>query len=94
MCGGGPFDLQKGQWTDDTSMGLCLAESLIHCGGFDAADQMNRYVRWLQHGHLSSTGRCFDIGGTTRAALEVFVETQNPMAGSSHPRTARSATGR
>jgi ADP-ribosyl-[dinitrogen reductase] hydrolase len=88
MCGGGPFDQQKGQWTDDTSMALCLAESLIQCGGFDAADQMNRYVRWWQNGHLSSTGSCFDIGGTTRAALEVFQETENPMAGSSHPRTA------
>ena len=29
MIGGGPFRLQPGQWTDDTSMALCLAESLI-----------------------------------------------------------------
>ena len=29
MIGGGPFLLKPGQWTDDTSMALCLAESLI-----------------------------------------------------------------
>lgn len=46
MLGGGPFELQAGQWTDDTSMALCLAASLIHCQGFDAIDQMNRYVNW------------------------------------------------
>jgi ADP-ribosyl-[dinitrogen reductase] hydrolase len=46
MVGGGPFDLEPGQWTDDTSMALCLAASLVHCQGFDARDQMNRYCNW------------------------------------------------
>ena len=58
MVGGGPFRLQPGQWTDDTSMALCLATSLLECGGFDAADQMQRYVRWWREGYLSSTGSC------------------------------------
>jgi ADP-ribosyl-[dinitrogen reductase] hydrolase len=31
IVGGGPFHLNKGQWTDDTSMALCLAESLVTC---------------------------------------------------------------
>ncbi|NIJ80059.1 ADP-ribosylglycohydrolase family protein [Xanthomonas cannabis] len=44
MRGGGPFALQAGQWTDDTSMALCLAHSLLHRQGFDAADQMNRFA--------------------------------------------------
>ena len=35
MQGGGPFCLNLGQWTDDSSMALCLAESLIDCGGVD-----------------------------------------------------------
>src|SRR5262245_1557060 len=69
MIGGGPFELKPGQWTDDTSMALCLAESLVECKGFDPTDQMERYVRWFRKGHLSSVGRCFDIGGTTCAAL-------------------------
>ncbi len=46
MVGGGPFRLAPGQWTDDTSMAVCLAQSLLHRGGFDAQDQMNRYVNW------------------------------------------------
>ena len=29
IVGGGPFRLKRGQWTDDTSMALCLTESLI-----------------------------------------------------------------
>src|SRR5690348_11419095 len=68
MVGGGPFELLPGQWTDDTSMALCLAESLLHCGGHDPRDQMQRYVRWWREGHLSSTGRCFDIGRTVASA--------------------------
>jgi ADP-ribosyl-[dinitrogen reductase] hydrolase len=58
MIGGGPHRLQPGEWTDDTSMALCLAESLVECGGFDATDQMRRYVRWYREGYLSSTGSC------------------------------------
>ena len=62
MVGGGPFNLRPGEWTDDTSMALCLAESLLESHGFDPADQMKRYVMWMDHGHLSSNGVCFDIG--------------------------------
>ena len=82
MVGGGPFRLKPGQWTDDTSMGLCLAESLIVCGGFDARDQMERYVRWWKDGYMSSNGTCFDIGNTVSAALSQFQRTDEPMAGS------------
>jgi ADP-ribosyl-[dinitrogen reductase] hydrolase len=46
MTGGGPFRLRPGEWTDDTSMALCLAESLVERGEFDPRDQMERYVRW------------------------------------------------
>jgi ADP-ribosyl-[dinitrogen reductase] hydrolase len=88
MVGGGPFGLDPGQWTDDTSMALCLAESLIERNGFDAEDQMKRYVRWYREGHLSSTGVCFDIGNTIRGALHEFEVTGNPYAGSTHPRSA------
>lgn len=35
MIGGGPFNLKPGQWTDDTSMALCLADSLIEKQDFD-----------------------------------------------------------
>jgi len=81
MVGGGPFRLIAGQWTDDTSMALCLAESLIIRRTFDPRDQMERYVRWRRDGHLSSTGRCFDIGNTCSAALTAFERTGEPFSG-------------
>ena len=88
MVGGGPFDLQPGQWTDDTSMALCLATSLVESGEFDPGDQMTRYVRWWCEGYLSSTGACFDIGNTIRSALSRFKETREPFAGSLDPYSA------
>ena len=88
MVGGGPFHLAPGQWTDDTSMALCLAESLLECNGFDPLDQIRRYVRWYRTGYLSSTGQCFDIGNTVRRALEAFERTGVAHAGSSDPNSA------
>ncbi|HUA88213.1 MAG TPA: ADP-ribosylglycohydrolase family protein [Steroidobacteraceae bacterium] len=68
MIGGGPFDLPRGAWSDDTAMALCLAESLLESGGFEARDQVERYRRWQSQGHLSATGQCVGItAGTTRA---------------------------
>ena len=88
MVGGGPFRLHPGEWTDDTSMALCLAESLLERRGFDPVDQMDRYVRWRSHGHLSSNGRCFDIGNTVADALRRFEATGDPWAGSTDPHSA------
>lgn len=81
MMGGGPFRLKAGQWTDDTSMALCLATSLLECQGFDANDQMQRYCRWQNEGYLSSNGRCFDIGITVNRALHAYQKDGNPYAG-------------
>lgn len=88
MVGGGPFRLPVGAWTDDTSMMLCLAESLMVCGGFDATDQMQRYVRWQDDGYFSVTGRCFDIGSTVLGSLNRFRRNGNPFAGDPHPMSA------
>ena len=87
MVGGGPFDLLPGQWTDDTSMALCLANSLLE-KGFDLHDQMQRYRRWQIEGYMSSNGRCFDIGNVTSSALSRFQRSGNPVAGSTDPDTA------
>ncbi len=75
LVGGGPFSLPAGAWTDDTSMALCLAESLVDCGHLDPADQLRRYLLWWDHGYLSSNGRCFDIGTTTSRQLDRFRRT-------------------
>ena len=87
MAGGGPFGLEPGQFTDDTSMALCLAASLID-NGFDLQDQMERYTRWANEGYMSSNGRCFDIGIATRGALQRFKRNGNPQAGSTDPNSA------
>lgn len=88
MVGGGPFGLKVGQWTDDTSMALCLATSLIERGCFDPKDQMERYSKWYHNGYLSSTGTCFDIGMTVNGALARFDRTGEPFSGSTDPRSA------
>jgi ADP-ribosylglycohydrolase len=83
LVGGGPFRLAPGEWTDDTSMALSLAASLVARRGFDATDQCERYVRWWRDGEMSVTGRCFDIGVTTARALGAFEHTLDPMSGPS-----------
>jgi len=69
---GGPFQLPIGHWTDDTSLALLTAESLYVREGFDPSDLLTRYRRWYRQGYLSSTGQAFDIGETTREAIEAF----------------------
>jgi len=88
MIGGGPFGLAAGEWTDDTSMALCLATSMVETGRFDPMDQMFRYWQWAEGGYLSSNGRCFDIGNTVATALRRYRNTGNPFAGSTDPRSA------
>ena len=69
-------------------MALCLASSLTERGGFNARDQMERYVRWWLEGYWSSTGHCFDIGNTTSVALSRFQKTGDPFAGSTDSHAA------
>lgn len=88
MTGGGPFGLNPGEWTDDTSMALCLAASLVNKQGFDPVDQMNRYCNWARVGYMSSNGRCFDIGVTVSRALDRYLKNGNPFAGDIDPDTA------
>src|SRR3954469_13669829 len=68
---GGPHRLNAGEWTDDTSMALALADSIAHAG-WDLDDQARRYCEWRRTGKYSVNGRCFDIGIQTSAALTRF----------------------
>lgn len=88
MVGGGALNVVPGQWTDDTSMALCLAESLVERRGFDPIDQLERYLRWFREGYMSSTGHCFDIGSTVASALRRFERTREPYCGSTDPMSA------
>jgi ADP-ribosylglycohydrolase len=85
LLGGGPFDLPRGAWSDDTAMALCLAESLLESEGFDARDQVARYTRWQQEGHLSATGQCVGITAGTARALAVAQWRRQAFSGSHDP---------
>jgi ADP-ribosylglycohydrolase len=71
---GGPHGLEPGEWTDDTSMALALADSIAEVG-WDLTDQAERYVAWWRTGAYSVNGRVFDIGVTTSAVLTRFLQT-------------------
>ena len=85
---GGPHGLAPGEWTDDTSMALALADSIASVG-WDLNDQARRYVAWWQRGDYSVTGRCFDIGITTRVALSRFLQCHDArQSGDPSPRAS------
>lgn len=88
MVGGGAYHLEPGQWTDDTAMAMCLAESLAASEAFDPMDQMRRYLSWYRNGYWSARPHCFDIGQTTEHAIVQFERTRNPWSGPTHPITA------
>lgn len=65
------FGLLAGCFTDDTSMALCLAHSLVDNNGqTNTADQVQKYIAWWKRGYQSSTGYCFDIGISTMGSLD------------------------
>jgi ADP-ribosyl-[dinitrogen reductase] hydrolase len=85
MLGGGPFDLPRGGWSDDTAMTLCLADSLLACEGFDARDQMERYRQWQQEGYLTATGQCVGITASTTRAIAMSQWRRQAFSGSHDP---------
>jgi len=85
LLGGGPFDLPRGAWSDDTAMALCLAESLVESNGFDPRDQVDRYTRWQSQGYLSATGQCVGITASTARALAMAQWRRQPFSGSHDP---------
>lgn len=89
IVGGGKFGLPAGKWTDDTSMVLCLADSLLtHRGELDQDDLMTRFYHWWGSGYNSSMSSCVDIGNTVRSSLLRYAQTGNPAAGPVEPTMA------
>jgi len=68
---GGPYGLEAGEWTDDTSLALALADSIASVG-WDLDDQIKRYLAWWRRGEYSVNGRAFGIGIGTSAALRRY----------------------
>lgn len=48
------FELRQGQWTDDTSMALCLADSLLVHGRYHGGDARVRWHMWWTHGYCNA----------------------------------------
>lgn len=63
----GTHDQPAGTWSDDTSMALCLMDSLTH--GLNYEDMMERFLRWAETGYMTAHGEVFDMGLATRSAL-------------------------
>ena len=79
MRAGGTHGLPAGAWTDDTSMALCLADSLLEKQGYDSNDVMLKYNRWYNDGYRSSIGVCFDIGQQIYLAITQFLSDENKL---------------
>ena len=88
LTGGGKFQLKAGEWTDDTSMALCLASSLIEKQTFDPEDQMQKYLKWAEKGYLSCKDYCFGMGKTIFQALLRYKKISIPYSGNSDPKSA------
>ena len=88
FVGGGHFKLKPGEFTDDTSLALCLAESLSRCKGFDAKDQMETYWKWFADGHLSVGDKAIGVGQTTMRAILTYKRTGEPFSTITNPRSA------
>lgn len=81
FCGGGFHHIEPGEWTDDTALAMCLAESLIARHGFEPADAMDRIRQWWRAGYWSCREAAFGIGSTTQAAIEYYEAEGAPYAG-------------
>ncbi len=88
---GGEFNLKAGQWTDDTSLMLCVLTSLLEKKEYDLKDQMEKFMKWWKEGYLSSTGVCFDIGNTTKASLMRYENTGKIFSGNESDKASNGA---
>jgi len=90
---GGPFHLPLGYWTDDTSMALCLADSLLEKEGYDSYDVMEKYRQWRDEGYRSSVGSCFDIGNQVSGAIYEFAHSASPVISIEKHRSTSAGNG-
>lgn len=69
LLGGGPYDLPRGSWTDDTALAILVARSLLERGICDPLDQLARFKNWQRSGEGSATGECLGITASVSRAL-------------------------
>lgn len=89
IIGGGVFDLPKGGWTDDTSMSLAVADSLLSSKGFNPTQIQDNFLAWRDEDKFSYDRGCFDIGITTYEAISRYAQDKsNPFVGSTEVMSA------
>ena len=74
ITGFGTHNQPPGTWSDDSSMTLATLESLGRLKKIDLYDMMRNFCRWLYEGEFTAYGKVFDVGGTTRRAIERYAE--------------------
>lgn len=75
--GYGTYAVPEGTWSDDTSMTIATLDSLA--GGVDYHDVMERFCNWMNNAQYTATGVFFDIGITTRNALNRYLQGLEPL---------------
>ena len=66
----------KGTWSDDTSLMLCLAESMVE--GLDINKLSQKFIAWKNDNLWTPHGWVFDIGIGTRIAIERLEDGMSP----------------
>lgn len=77
MIGYGTHSQPEGTWSDDSSLMLCLVESLIK--GYNLQDVANKFIQWFQKGYMTPHGTVFDIGRTTSRAIRKLIDGVSPL---------------
>lgn len=77
MCGYGTYNQPAGTWSDDTSMTLCLLDSLSN--GLDYTDIMQKFLSWLNEAKFTPHNEVFDVGRTSREAIIRFAQGVPPL---------------
>ena len=76
MMGYGTYNMPPGTFSDDSSMMFCLAESL--CNGYNVNDIAEKFQMWMHEGYWTADGEVFDIGISTRKAINRLRVVKNP----------------
>jgi ADP-ribosylglycohydrolase len=92
LTGGGYFHLKPGEWTDDTALALCSAESLVERKNFDPHDHLVRFLKWYREGYMSTRPQSFGVGLVTASALMRFESTHEDFCGPTGEKTAENGS--
>ena len=77
MRGGGTYRLPAGTWSDDSSLALATIESLGRMRRVAPRDIMENFVKWYAYNEFTPYGSVFDVGNTTRKAIELYMQSRD-----------------